>query len=146
MDKRYRKNVPNRSFFTSDGQSVSLSWCRVHSGTCGQILLPVWRLQPESYCLVSVELPLWRQGGSAVYSVITQWSESRKTRNYTLLSHLGLTQPGGPGSHIYIPQEQGGPVIPPGTGSPFRRLLRLAGLWCNDPKPPPGAIVLELRN
>jgi hypothetical protein len=34
---------------------------------------------------------------------------------------------GGPGSRIYIPQEQGGPVIPPGTGFPFCRLLRLAG-------------------
>jgi hypothetical protein len=30
-------------------------------------------------------------------------------------SHLRLPQPGGPGPHIYIPQEQGGPVIPPGT-------------------------------
>jgi hypothetical protein len=27
----------------------------------------------------------------------------------------------------YIPQEQGDPVIPPGTGFPFCRLLRLAG-------------------
>jgi hypothetical protein len=32
------------------------------------------------------------------------------------LSHLRLPQPGRPGSRIYIPQEQGGPVIPPGTG------------------------------
>jgi hypothetical protein len=39
-----------------------------------------------------------------------------------------LPQPGGPGPRIYIPQEQYGPVIPPGTGFPFRRLLRLAGL------------------
>jgi hypothetical protein len=30
---------------------------------------------------------------------------------------------------LYLyPQEQRGPVIPPGTGFPFRRLLRLAGL------------------
>jgi hypothetical protein len=29
---------------------------------------------------------------------------------------LRLPQPGGPGPRIYIPQEQGGPVIPPGTG------------------------------
>jgi hypothetical protein len=28
-------------------------------------------------------------------------------------------QPGGPGPCIYIPQEQGGPVIPPGTVFPF---------------------------
>jgi hypothetical protein len=37
-------------------------------------------------------------------------------------------QPGGPGPRIYIPQEQGRPVIPLGTRFPFRRLLRLAGL------------------
>jgi hypothetical protein len=43
---------------------------------------------------------------------------------------LRLPQPGGPGSRIYIPQEQGGPVIPPGTGFPFYRLLRLAFMCC----------------
>jgi hypothetical protein len=31
-------------------------------------------------------------------------------------SHLRLPQPGGSGSRIYIPPEQGDPVIPPGTG------------------------------
>jgi hypothetical protein len=36
-----------------------------------------------------------------------------------LLSHLRLLQPGGPGPNIYIPQEKGGQVIPPGTGFPF---------------------------
>jgi hypothetical protein len=41
------------------------------------------------------------------------------TRGYILLSHLRLPQPGGPGLHIYIPEEQGGPAIPPGTGFPF---------------------------
>jgi hypothetical protein len=41
---------------------------------------------------------------------------------------LRLPQPGGPGPCIYFPQEQGGPVMRPGTGFPFRRLLRLAGL------------------
>jgi hypothetical protein len=46
---------------------------------------------------------------------VTQWSESHRTRNH-ILSHLRLRQPGGPGSRIYITQEQGGPVIPPGTG------------------------------
>jgi hypothetical protein len=42
---------------------------------------------------------------------------------HILLPHLRLPQPGGPGSRIYIPQEQGGSVIPPGTGFPFCRLL-----------------------
>jgi hypothetical protein len=36
-------------------------------------------------------------------------------------------QPGGPGPCIYASQRQGGPVIPPGTGFPFRRLLGRAG-------------------
>jgi hypothetical protein len=30
---------------------------------------------------------------------------------------------GGSVSPIYIPQEQGGPVLPPSTGFPLRRLL-----------------------
>jgi hypothetical protein len=85
-------------------------------GTCDQILLPVGMLLSEICCLVSVSRPLWREDGSAICSVITQWSESRRTRSHTLLSYLRLPQPGGPGSRIYIPQEQGGPVIPPGTG------------------------------
>jgi hypothetical protein len=44
------------------------------------------------------------------------------------VSNSRFPQLGGPGPRIYIPQEQSGPVIPPGTGLPFRRLLRLAGL------------------
>jgi hypothetical protein len=85
-------------------------------------------LLSEIYSLVSLGSPLWRENGSTICSVITQWSESLRTRNHTLLFHLSLPQPGGPGSCIYIPQEQGGPVIPLGTGFPLRRLLRLAGL------------------
>jgi hypothetical protein len=38
---------------------------------------------------------------------------------HILSSHLRLTEPGGPGPRIYIRQEQGGPVMPPGTGFPF---------------------------
>jgi hypothetical protein len=58
---------------------------------------------------------------------VTLESKSRKTHSHILLSLMRLPQPGGPGSRIYIPQEQSGPVIPPGTGFPFCRLLRLAG-------------------
>jgi hypothetical protein len=47
---------------------------------------------------------------------------------YYTVSDSRLHQPGGPGPRIYISQEQGGPVITPGTGFPFLRLLRLAGL------------------
>jgi hypothetical protein len=40
--------------------------------------------------------------------------------NFTV-SDLRLPKPGRLGPPIYIPQEQGGPVIPPGTGLHFRR-------------------------
>jgi hypothetical protein len=68
-------------------------------------------------------------------------SESRGSYYHILLSQIRDPQPGGPGPHIYsyIPQEQGGPVTPPGTGFSFRHLLRLAGLrWRYLNLPPRG--------
>jgi hypothetical protein len=119
----------SQNYFTTDG----LSWCRAHSGTCDKMLY----FLSQICCLVSMGRPLSREDWSAVCSAITQLSESRRTRNHTSLSHLRLPKPGGPGSRIYIPQEQGGLVIPPGTVFPLRRLLRLAGLqWrYSDPAP-----------
>jgi hypothetical protein len=61
--------------------------------------------------------PHWQEDLSTICIVIAQWYESRRTRNHTLLSHVRLPQPGGPGSRIHIPQEQGDPVIPPALGS-----------------------------
>jgi hypothetical protein len=104
----------SRSYFTTDSQSVRLG-IEYPCGTCDQILHPVGMLLSEICCLVSAGRPLWREDGSTICSVITQWSESRRTRNHILLSHLRLPQPGGPGSRIYIPQEPGGPVTLPGT-------------------------------
>jgi hypothetical protein len=46
------------------------------------------------------------------------------------------------GSHIYISQDQGGPVIPPGTGYPLRCLLRLARLRWRYSNPPPHGILI----
>jgi hypothetical protein len=54
---------------------------------------------------------------------------------------MRLSQQGGPGLRIYILQEQSGPVIPPGTGFLFRRLLRLAGLRYRYSKPPPHGVL-----
>jgi hypothetical protein len=70
--------------------TVSMLGCWAHSGTCDHILLSVWKFLCEICGLVSVGRPLWREDGSAICSVITQWSESRRTRNHTLLSHLRL--------------------------------------------------------
>jgi hypothetical protein len=103
-------------------QSVSQSVCLdvgYPCGTCDQILLPVGMLLSETCGLVSVGRPLWREDGSIICSAITQWSESLRTRNHTLLSHLRLPHPGGPGTRIYIPQEQSGPIKPPGHWVPF---------------------------
>jgi hypothetical protein len=60
------------------------------SGTCDQILLPVGMFLSEICGLVSLGRPLWREDGSAICSLITQQSESLRTRNHTLLSHLRL--------------------------------------------------------
>jgi hypothetical protein len=142
--RRIRSQSP--SYFTTDGQSVNMSWYRAHSATCDLILLYVWMLLSESYGLDSLGRPLWREDESAIHSAITQWSEPLITRNHTFLSHLRLPQPGGPGSRIYIPQEQGGPVIPPGTGFPLRRLLRLAGLRWRYSNPPPHGNYIQSYN
>jgi hypothetical protein len=57
---------------------------------------------------------------------------------YFTLSNSRLLQHGGPGPRIYIPPEQGGPVMPTDTGLPFRSLLRLAGLRWKYSNPPQG--------
>jgi hypothetical protein len=61
-------------------------------------------------------------------SAVILGSESRGARPYLTVSDSRLHQLGEPGPRIYFPQEQGGPVLPPGTGFPFRLLLQLAGL------------------
>jgi hypothetical protein len=58
----------------------------------------------------------------------SQVSIPRDSWPHFTVSDSRLSQLGGPGPRIYIPPEQGGPVIPRGNGVPFRRLLRLAGL------------------
>jgi hypothetical protein len=61
----------------------------------------------------------------------------RDSRLHFTVSDSRFPQPGGRSPRIYIPQEQGGPVVPPGTGFPFHRLLRLAELRWRYWSPPP---------
>jgi hypothetical protein len=70
---------------------------------------------------------------------VTLGLKSCRTHGHILLSHLRLSQPGEPGPRIYILQEQGGPVIPPGTGFLFCR-LRLAGQRWRYSNPPPHGV------
>jgi hypothetical protein len=51
----------SKSKLLYDWRSVRMYSCRVHSGTCDQILLPVETLPSESCSLVSVGCPLWRE-------------------------------------------------------------------------------------
>jgi hypothetical protein len=127
---------PRKSKLFYGCRSVSQSVClgiEYPCGTCDQVLLPVRVLMSEICGLISVSRPLWRKDESAICSVITQWPESRRTCNHTLLSHLRLPQPGGPGSRIYIPPGTGWPSYTTGHWVPFTsslttRLWRLAGL------------------
>jgi hypothetical protein len=59
----------------------------------------------------------------ALASAVIHRSESPGNHDHILLSQIQDSQPGRPDPHIYIPQEQGGPVVPPGTGFQFRRLV-----------------------
>jgi hypothetical protein len=89
--------------------------------------------------------PLWREDGSVIYCTIVSgpcqsshsWIQVLQNSRPYLLSHLRLPQPGGTGPRIYIPPEQGGPVISPDTGFPFARLSRLSGLRWKYSNPPP---------
>jgi hypothetical protein len=72
---------------------------------------------------VNVGRPLWRENGAVAYNC--QWSSPAKSflspsptrlSSYFTVSDSRLLQPVGPGPRVYIPQEQDGPVIPPGTG------------------------------
>jgi hypothetical protein len=89
----------------------------------------------DSCKFVDVRHPLWQQE-SIVYNCC--WSSPAQSFSgpsptglwsYFTLSDPRHHRPGGPGPHIYIPNEQGSPVISPGTGFPFRYLLWLIGLW-----------------
>jgi hypothetical protein len=96
----------------SVGQSVLVS------GSHDQIFFSVWRLW-VSWCVAPSLTRGWVcnvlvQLHLGLARAVTLGSKSRRT-HHILLSHLRLPQRGGPGPCIYIPQEQGGPVIPPST-------------------------------
>jgi hypothetical protein len=66
-------------------------------------------------------------------SAVILSSESRETHDHILMFQIRDS----PRPRIYIPQEQGSPVIHPGIGFPFRRLLRPARLRWRYSTPPP---------
>jgi hypothetical protein len=102
----------------SVGQSVLVSGTHLEPMT--RFILSLWRLRVFLYgapsltrgwvCNLLVRLLL------GIARAVTLGSKSRRTHGHILLSHLRLLQPGGSFLRIYIPKEQGGPFIPPGTG------------------------------
>jgi hypothetical protein len=80
-------NMQSKSHY--DWRSVSMSWCRA----------PLWGPRPDLlfpfFCrkialLFVLGRLLWREDGSVICSAICHWSETLRTHNHTLLSHLRL--------------------------------------------------------
>jgi hypothetical protein len=133
--------VKSQSYVTTDGQSASLSWCLApHLGPKTRFLL-----LSDSCGFVDVRtgLSFTIAAGPRQRSHSRVWVPRDSWPHFTA-SDLRLIQPGGPGPCIYIPQEQGGPVVPPGTGFPFHRLLQLARLRWRYSKSPPRGIWLTV--
>jgi hypothetical protein len=124
-------------------QSVSQSVC-LSVLVLGSHLEPMTRFFSDNCRFLDVGRLLRREDGSVIYPCSCLWAlpeqpllgPSPRELMTIFCSHLRLPQLGGPGPHIYIPQEQGGPVIPPVTGFPSRSLLRLAGLRWRYSNPP----------
>jgi hypothetical protein len=96
---------------------------RLPCGTHDQVFFSVWQLR-VSLCWApsltrGLVCNLFEQFHLCLSRAVTLGLRSFRIHEHILLSHSRLPQPGGPGSCIYISQEQGGTVIPPGTGFPF---------------------------
>jgi hypothetical protein len=129
----------SQKYVTTDGLSTSLSWCQPPE-------------QDFCYCQIVVDLLMWvalsdeRTGLSFTIAACprqrshTRVLVPRDSGPYFTVSDSRFPQPGGLGPRVHIPQEQGGPVIPPVIWFHFRRLLRLAGLrWSYSNPPSQGA-------
>jgi hypothetical protein len=116
----------SESYVTTDCQSASLSWCQA----------TVWGLRPDFYYCQSVAgLLMWVSPSDRTVLPFTIAAGPRQRSHfwvrvprdswsYVTLWYSRRPQPGGPGPRIYIPQEQGGPVISPDTGFPFHTARR----------------------
>jgi hypothetical protein len=131
----------------SVGQSISASGSTLYP--MSRFLFFAWQLRVSWYWTPSLKrgwvCNLLIQLLTVLATAITLVYKFRRTHDHILLSHTRLPQPGGPGPRIYIPQEQVGQVILPGTGFPFHRLSRLAGLRWRYSNPLPHGVAWLLK-
>jgi hypothetical protein len=109
----------SQSYFTTDGlPPISSSWRQSPWGslpefsfqlnTCGHSAYVTSSLTRGWVCRLQMLL--------ALASAVILGSESRGTHNHIFCClRFETPKPGGPGPLTYIPQEQSGPVINPGT-------------------------------
>jgi hypothetical protein len=114
---------------------------KLPSAAYDEILVTVRELRVLMWGTLSLSLTRGRvfhlQFQLVLTSAVIFVSESRGTRDHILLSQIRDS----PNLEdqvpvFYVHQEQDDPVIPPCTGFPFRRLLRLAGLRWRYSNPP----------
>jgi hypothetical protein len=144
-NSRLKNHSRSQSHVTTDGQSVSLSWCQNPSGAQNQIFVNIRQLWVR-WCGAPSLTSGWV---CRLQCLLASPVHSRVRVPWDSWPHVTvpdsrLPQPGGSPRHwvpfssppttrratveVFDPQKQGGLVIPPGTGFPFHRLLRLAGL------------------
>jgi hypothetical protein len=124
-----------QSYVMMAGHSASL--CQAHN----------WDPRADFYyCQTVAGLMMWgtlsdRMGLSfTIAAGPHQWSHSLVSvpwDSWSYFTNLRLTQPERPGALTHIPREQGGPVIPAGTGIPLCCFLPLTGLWWRYLNPHP---------
>jgi hypothetical protein len=119
----------SQSYLTTDGHSASLSWCQAPIRDPWPMFLLLFLINLVSYGFVDMGRPLWREVGSVVFNCC--WASPAKS--FSGMSRAGLMfmlyclkffrlfQSWAPGSYIYIPLEQGSPVIPSSIGFTFLR-------------------------
>jgi hypothetical protein len=106
-------------------RQMRVCWCRAPS------------LTRRRFCRLQLLLVLAREFSSPITSGLM-------TLFYRNIFQIPPKR-GRPDPSIYIPQEQGGHVITPGTGFPLRRLLRIAGLRWKYSKPPESELHYDWR-
>jgi hypothetical protein len=128
----FESEPDSQIYFTTGGlPPINSSWRQASSDSRPKI----FQLNICGHSLYAFLMRVWVCWPSPVQSFSGPSIVGLMTTFYSL--RLETPQPGGPCPCTYIPPEEGGQLIPPGTGFHFCRLLRLAGLRWTCLNPPP---------